>query len=133
MIRLVEVGRIVLITYGPDTGKIAVITDILDHSRVVVDGPTTDVTRQAVSFRRLALTKFVIHIPRGAGATAVAKALAKHDTVAKWSETTWAKKLQTKKTRAELTDFERFKVMVAKKEVLCAHRRRLDELTPVFP
>ena len=33
-----------------------------------------------------------------------------------WDATTWAKKLARKKTRANLTDFERFKLMVARKQ-----------------
>jgi large subunit ribosomal protein L14e len=34
---------------------------------------------------------------------------------ARWTETTWAKKLAAKAKRASLTDFDRFKVMVARK------------------
>lgn len=36
--------------------------------------------------------------------------------LAKWGETSWAKKLESKKKRANLTDFERFKVATAKKQ-----------------
>lgn len=32
--RQVEVGRVVLINYGADAGKLAVIIDIVDHNRV---------------------------------------------------------------------------------------------------
>jgi len=32
--KIVEVGRVVMITYGPDAGKLAVIVDIIDHGRV---------------------------------------------------------------------------------------------------
>jgi hypothetical protein len=32
--RFVEIGRAVLINYGPDAGKLAVIVDVLDHNRV---------------------------------------------------------------------------------------------------
>lgn len=32
--KFVEVGRIVLVNYGPEINKIAVITDIIDHNRV---------------------------------------------------------------------------------------------------
>lgn len=34
----------------------------------------------------------------------------------KWNATAWAKKLENKKKRANLGDFDRFKVMVAKKQ-----------------
>ena len=37
--RFVEAGRLALITYGPMTGKLCVIVDIIDGTKVVVDGP----------------------------------------------------------------------------------------------
>ena len=36
--------------------------------------------------------------------------------LAKWEGTSWAKKLAAKKRRAALTDFDRFKLMIAKKQ-----------------
>ncbi len=36
--------------------------------------------------------------------------------LAKWNESSWAKKLASKAKRANLGDFDRFKVMVAKKQ-----------------
>lgn len=36
--------------------------------------------------------------------------------LSKWKETAWAKKLESKNKRASLSDFDRFKVRVAKKE-----------------
>ena len=32
--RFVQVGRLVMITFGPDAGKLAVIVDVIDHQRV---------------------------------------------------------------------------------------------------
>lgn len=32
--RLVEVGRVVLFTHGPYTGRLATIVEIIDHKRV---------------------------------------------------------------------------------------------------
>jgi large subunit ribosomal protein L14e len=34
--RFVEVGRVVLINYGPDVGKVATIIDIVDSKRVTI-------------------------------------------------------------------------------------------------
>jgi large subunit ribosomal protein L14e len=34
----------------------------------------------------------------------------------RWSESSWAKKLVAKQRRASLTDFDRFKLMVARKQ-----------------
>ncbi|KAJ3415855.1 60S ribosomal protein L14 [Chytridiales sp. JEL 0842] len=114
--RFVEVGRVVLVNYGPSAGKLAVIVDIVDHSRVLVDGPTTDVPRQVLSFKRLSLTDIVAKIPRTAGSPAVKKALEKQDILAAWNKTAWAKKLASREARAKMTDFDRFKLMVAKKQ-----------------
>ena len=44
------------------------------------------------------------------------KALAKDDIVAKFNQTAWAKKLETRKRRAELSDFDRFKVLLLRKQ-----------------
>lgn len=38
--RFVSVGRVVLINYGPDAGKIATIIDVVDENKALVDGPS---------------------------------------------------------------------------------------------
>ncbi|GAA5806631.1 60S ribosomal protein L14 [Helicostylum pulchrum] len=109
--RQVEVGRVVLINYGPESGKLAVIVDIIDHNRALIDGPTTGVSRKAFAFRRMVLTPLVIKdLPRNVGQTALVKALEKAQIVASWEKSAWAKKLEQRKVRASLTDFDRFKV-----------------------
>ncbi|KAI9254248.1 60S ribosomal protein L14 [Sporodiniella umbellata] len=109
--RQVEVGRVVLVNHGADAGKLAVIIDIVDHNRALIEGPTTGVTRKAFSFTRLVLTPIVIkNLPRGVGQSALKKAIEKNEVAAAWEKTTWAKKIQQRKVRASLTDFDRFKV-----------------------
>eukprot|EP00981_Chlorochromonas_danica_P011306 scaffold3867_cov150-Ochromonas_danica.AAC.8 len=71
--RFVEVGRVVLINYGPDAGKIATVVDVVDGKR-------------------------------------------EQNIKEKWEATAWAKKLAVKKARATAGDFDRFKVMIAKKQ-----------------
>ncbi|KAG2192739.1 hypothetical protein INT47_011658, partial [Mucor saturninus] len=115
--RQVEVGRVVLVNYGPDAGKLAVIVDIIDHNRALIDGPTTGVVRQAFSYRRMVLTPLVIKdLPRNVGQTALVKALEKNKVVAAWEQTAWAKKLEQRKVRAGLSDFDRFKVSKLKNQ-----------------
>ena len=63
--RFVEVGRAVLINYGDDHGKLAIIVDILDQNRVLIDGPTTGVPRQVYPLKRLSLTDQKINILSG--------------------------------------------------------------------
>lgn len=36
--------------------------------------------------------------------------------MAKWQSTSWAKKLAAKQKRTKLSDFDRFKVMIARKQ-----------------
>ena len=62
--RFAEVGRVVMINYGADYGKLAVMVDILDQNRCLIDGPTTGVTRQLINFKRIALTPIVVTIRR---------------------------------------------------------------------
>lgn len=43
----------------------------------------------------------------------------------RWEQTTWAKKLAAKAKRASLTDFDRFKLMVARKEKAAIVKKHL--------
>ncbi len=115
--KFVEVGRVVLVNYGPLSGRLAVIVEIITTSRVLVDGPTTGVKRQELSLRRVSLTDFKLDVPRGVNAAALKEAVTKFDLVNKHAQTPFARKIQRAQTRAKLTDFDRFKVMVLRKKV----------------
>jgi len=115
--KVVEVGRVVMITYGPDAGKLAVIVDIIDHARALIDGPTTNVARQAMSFKRLNITSVkVANLPRGATSPVVAKRLNDQKITETFAKTSFAKKIAARNARATLNDFDRFKLMIAKKQ-----------------
>ncbi|KAI8992945.1 60S ribosomal protein L14 [Trametes punicea] len=115
--RFVEVGRVVLIKSGPHEGRIAVIAEIIDHNRAIIDGPTTGVPRQAFPYRHIALTPFVLRsLPRGAGSGVIRKHLEKENTVEKWNKSSWAQKREAIAKRRSLNDFERFVVMLQKKQ-----------------
>merc|ERR1719413_300340 len=116
--RFVEPGRLALVTYGPCEGKMCTIVDIVDQKRVVVDGPesVTGVRRHMMPVKRLSLTDFKATIPRGAREKTLRLALEKDEVMKKWSESSWAKKLKAKEVRASMTDFERFKLMVARRK-----------------
>merc|ERR1712139_739832 len=103
--------------YGPCAGKMCTVVDIVDQKRVVVDGPEslTGVRRHMMPIRRLSLTDFTSKIPRGAREKTLKKALGESGAMDKWGESAWAKKLKAQEARANLTDFDRFKLMVAKK------------------
>jgi large subunit ribosomal protein L14e len=114
--RFVQIGRIVLVNYGPHEGKIGVIADVIDQNRALVTGPLTGVPTQAINFKRLSLTDFVIKIGRGATTKAIKAAFQKDDIIKKWEETSIAKKRAAHLKRANLNDFDRYKVGVLKRK-----------------
>ncbi|GAA5820754.1 hypothetical protein JCM11251_003142 [Rhodosporidiobolus azoricus] len=119
--RFVEVGRVVLLNDGPSAGKLATIVEIIDHNRALIDGPSTGVPRQAFTYRRLVLTPYVLKkLPRAAGSTTVKKVWEASEVDAKWAKSAWAAKRASSERRKQLTDFERFEVLLLRKQ-----RRRL--------
>ena len=114
--RFVEPGRLVRINYGANAGKIATIVDVVDLRRVVIDGPTTGVARQNIPIKWIALTDEVCDIQRGARVKTLKKALAAAKSVENFSKSAWAKKQAAKDAKAAMTDLDRFKVMLARKE-----------------
>ncbi|ORY92519.1 ribosomal protein L14-domain-containing protein [Leucosporidium creatinivorum] len=119
--RYVEVGRVVLLNDGPSSGKLATIVEIIDHNRALIEGPVTGVPRQSFAYRRLTLTPFVLKkLPRAAGTTTVKKVWEASEVSAKWEASSWAKKRAAQQARRNTSDFDRFEIMLLKKQ-----RRRL--------
>ncbi|KAF7783864.1 hypothetical protein Agabi119p4_29 [Agaricus bisporus var. burnettii] len=115
--RFVEVGRVVLVNDGPLAGKIAVIAEIIDHNRAIIDGPTSGIPRQAFPYKHLLLTPLKLtKLPRAAGTGIVRKLVEQEGIVEKWDKSAWAQKRVMKEKRRSLSDFGRFKVMLAKKQ-----------------
>lgn len=129
--RYVEVGRVVLINYGPESGKLATIIDIVDSNKCLIDGPAeiTGVSRQVIPYTRIALTDLTVKIQVNARQKTLKKAWAEADTLNKWESSSWAKKLAAKKKRANLSDFSRFKVMVARKQKSEIIAKKVAELS----
>ena len=66
-------------------------------------------------YKRLALTEFVIDIPKAPKKAALAAALKSSGAFEKFTKTAWGKKLAAKAAKASSNDFGRFKAMIAKK------------------
>ena len=109
--RFVEIGRVIIINYGPLTGKLAVIVDILTTTKIIVQGLKGGVRRQELSLRRVTLTDYKIEIKRGAKRAEVLKAIEDYKLEEKFKKSNFAKKTELRQKRANLTDFDRFKVM----------------------
>ncbi|KAK9467595.1 ribosomal protein L14-domain-containing protein [Lipomyces arxii] len=115
--RLVEVGRIVLIGKGPSAGKLAAIVEIIDHKRILVDGPISGVPRQSIPLAKVTLTPLVISkLNRGARSGTLTKCWTAAGIDEKWAKSAWAQKIKSREIRRGLSDFDRFQVLVLKKQ-----------------
>ncbi|KAI0826301.1 60S ribosomal protein L14 [Irpex lacteus] len=118
------VGRVVLLKAGPQAGHIAVISEIIDHNRAIIDGPTTGVPRQSFPYKHLTLTPLrLTKLPRAAGSGVVKKQVEAEGIVEKWEKSSWAQKRAATEKRRSLTDFQRFVVLIAKKRRTDAVRK----------
>lgn len=113
--RFVQVGRVVKINQGEQKGKIAVIIEVIDANRVIVDGPVHGVARQVINLKRVALTEFIVPVQRGARTPKVEKASKEFDLAGKWAASASSKHTEARAARANMSDFDRFKAMVARK------------------
>merc|ERR1712189_82449 len=64
--KFVEAGRVALVNGGKYDGKIVVIANVVNQSRVLADNPVQGVPRQLFSFAQLALTSLKVNIPADA-------------------------------------------------------------------
>ncbi|KAH9763562.1 Ribosomal L14e domain-containing protein [Citrus sinensis] len=108
----VEIGRVALVNYGKDYGKLVVIVDVLDQNRALINAP--DMVRSQMNFKRLSLIDIKIDINRVPRKKSLIEAMEKADVKNKWENSSWGKKLIVQKRRAALNDFDRFKLMLAK-------------------
>ncbi|KAL6265136.1 60S ribosomal protein L14 [Pogonomyrmex barbatus] len=112
--RFVQSGRVAYVSDGPYQGKLVTIVDIIDQNRVLVDGPLTSVPRGEMRLNQLHLTKFRIRFPFSGSTRVVRKAWDAANINELWKQTMWARKVEAKKKRAELSDFDRFKLRKAR-------------------
>ena len=99
-----------------------VIVDMVDINRVQVDG-AGNYPRVIFPIKRLNITKLRVPILRGARTGTLKKAIAKFDLQTKWQATTACQKLARYQARAATTDFDRFKVMIQRKQRSYAVRK----------
>ncbi|XP_055800352.1 probable 60S ribosomal protein L14 [Solanum dulcamara] len=110
--RSVEIGRVALINYRKDYERLVVIVDVIDQNRALIDA--LDMVRSQMNFKRLSLTDIKIDIKRIPKKKTLVEALEAADVNTKWENSSWGRKLIVQKRRAELNDYHRFKLMLAK-------------------
>jgi hypothetical protein len=83
----------------------------------LVDGPTSGISRREVSLGQLDLTKIKVNnCPNGCTTTELSKLLKEQKVDEQWKNTTPYKRFAQKKTRLNLTDFQRYQVQTLKKQ-----------------
>lgn len=107
--RFVEIGRLCVVSFGPLADKLAVVADIIDDKRVLVDIVNTNEARQVMPVKRLKLTEFCVKFERAAAPAVVAEAVKAEGVIEKFNESTWGKKMAAMKAKTQLNDFQRFK------------------------
>nr|GMD27972.1 60S ribosomal protein L14-2-like [Ipomoea batatas] len=110
--RYVEIGRVALVNYGKDYGKLVVIVDVIDQNRALVDAP--DMVRSQMNFKRLTLTDITIDIKRVPKKKTLIAAMEAADVKNKWENSSWGRKLIVQKRRASLNDFDRIESTIEK-------------------
>mmetsp|Transcript_18120 Transcript_18120/g.30953 ORF Transcript_18120/g.30953 Transcript_18120/m.30953 type:complete len:132 (-) Transcript_18120:334-729(-) len=111
----VQPGRVCYINLGEDYGKLVVIADIVDSNRVLVDG-LNNYPRVIFPLKMLNLTKLRLPVLRGARTGTLLKAAKAYDLDKKFKDTKAFKKMDNFSKKRQTTDFDRFKVMVLRKQ-----------------
>merc|ERR1719465_297666 len=113
----VEPGRVCYVNYGEDYGKLVVIVDMVDTGRVLIDSVDKSLPRCIYPLRRLSLTKIKVDKEhRGCRTSTLLKKTKGNDIVAAFKKTPVSIKMEKYKLRKSLSDFDRFKVMVLRKQ-----------------
>eukprot|EP01080_Neovahlkampfia_damariscottae_P011918 gene11918-5323_t len=129
----VEVGRVCFFNSGADKAKIVTIVAIIDQNRVLVDGPTSGISRKEVTLNTLDLTQLkVASCPNGCTTSELEKLLKEQKVDEQWKNTTPYKKFVQKQTRESLNDFSRYQVEQLKKQKNTLVQAELKTVTEEF-
>merc|ERR1711911_395837 len=82
-----------------DSGKIAAIVNVIDQNRVLLDGPTSGVGRQAYPIKKLHLTPLKVNFAFNASSKVVRKEMEAEKVQAAWDSSSWAKRMAIKKLK----------------------------------
>jgi len=116
--RFVEVGRLCMVNYGEEAGRLVVIVEVIDQNRALCSGvgfgPGASFKRTVENYKRLSLTDLKVKVPVNAKERTVKAAVKKEGLEAAWGKTGWAKKVAKRAANKAMNDFDRHKAMVTK-------------------
>lgn len=122
---LVQIGRIVYINYGADTQKLAIVRDFINTKKIIIDSPNGSVLRQVISIKRVEPTRYIL---KGFTNDCDIKTFESKFLEASelFFKTGKGKAIRKQELRKNLSDFDRFKVMVLRRKLAKAIRTQLN-------
>ncbi len=129
--RFVEIGRVAQVSYGPDLGALVVIVNVVDQNRALVQRISAGgkgLARKVLQFSRMSLTELKVEVKLNAAEKAVNAAAKAADVVAKFAASKDGMAIAKRAKRASMTDFDRFKVAVARRVRSKAIRKKVASL-----
>merc|ERR1711931_119881 len=108
--KFAQIGRVVYLIAGKYRGQLAVIVDIIDTNRALVEGPCNGVPRQEIKFCEMHLTAYLLKIGRSQKTKFLRAAWTKAKITEKFQASKWNKNLQKAALREKMNDFDRFKL-----------------------
>lgn len=122
---LLQKGRIIYINYGCLAQKYAVLCDFVNTKKVIIDSPNGEFPRQVITVKRIEPTKFRLqNFEDNLCIKEYAQRFLK--AVEALSENGKGKLMKVQALRKNLTDLERFKVMVLRRKLSKALRTNLN-------
>lgn len=122
---LVQIGRVVYINYGSESQKLAVVRDFINTKKIIIDTPNGEVKRQVISIKRVEPTRYLLK-----GFSKDSDIASFKDQFGKASELFFksgrGKAIKKQQLRKNLSDFDRFKVMVLRRRLSKAIRTQLN-------
>merc|ERR1711915_164016 len=112
--KFVQIGRVVFLNDGRYKGKLAVVVDIIDGNRALIDGPCSDVPRQAFKFSEMYLTKYMLKIQRSMRSKGIRQEWERLRISQQFAASQWQQNIEKSKIRTDMTDFDRYKLGRAK-------------------
>ncbi|XP_064109784.1 large ribosomal subunit protein eL14-like [Macrobrachium nipponense] len=112
--KFVQIGRVVFLNYGRFKGKLAVIVDVIDGNRALIDGPCSGVPRQPFKFSEMYLTKYLLKLQRSQRSKGVREEWEKKQITQRFAASKWQKNIEKHEVRITMTDYDRYKLGRAK-------------------
>lgn len=123
---LLQKGRIVYINFGKESQKYAVMSDFVNTKKVIIDSPINQIKRQVISIKRIEPTKYNIKdFDNSKNIQTFSERFNK--AVALLQQNGKGKQLRNQELRRNLSDFDRFKVLVLKRKLSKAIRTNLKK------